>query len=393
MEENKATGRRDFLKKTVLATAGVALAGRAALQSSSVSAEELNKSIKSRGLAAFDESGELRQWEFERRALGDNDVLIEVKFSGICHSDIHQEMGHWGPQKYPQVPGHEIAGIVTAIGKNVTKFKVGDKAGVGCMVDSCMECASCTRGEEHLCDRGQTVWTYGYPDATSPSGITQGGYTNNLVVRDHFAIHIPDGIDLQHAAPLLCAGVTTYSPLIKADFKAGDKVAVAGIGGLGHIAVKLAASKGAEVYAFTTSPSKVDDIKAFGAKEVIVVDNLSKLAPYNGMMDYVISTIPYDFEVASYASLAKPYHQFTQVGMPIGGKLTVNNFVMIRNRVNINGSLIGSIAETQDVMNYCAENKIYPQIQLIDASKVSDAWKSVVNKEARYRYVIDSSTI
>lgn len=393
MEENKTNGRRDFLKKTVLATAGVALAGRAALQSSSVSAEELSKSIKSRGLAAFDESGELRQWEFERRALGDNDVLIEVKYSGICHSDIHQEMGHWGPQKYPQVPGHEIAGIVTAVGKNVTKFKVGDKAGVGCMVDSCMECDSCTSGEEHLCDRGQTVWTYGYPDATSPSGITQGGYTNNLVVRDHFAIHIPDSIDLQHAAPLLCAGVTTYSPLIKEDFKAGDKVAVAGIGGLGHIAVKLAASKGAEVYAFTTSPSKVDDIKAFGAKEVIVVDNLSKLTPYKGMMDYVISTIPYDFEVASYASLAKPYHQFTQVGMPIGGKLTVNNFVMIRNRVNINGSLIGSIAETQDVMNYCAENKIYPQIQLIDASKVNDAWKSVVNKEARYRYVIDSSTI
>ncbi|WP_165313674.1 NAD(P)-dependent alcohol dehydrogenase [Vibrio ziniensis] len=369
------------------------MAGRAALQSSSVSAEELSKSIKSRGLAAFDESGELRQWEFERRALGDNDVLIEVKYSGICHSDIHQEMGHWGPQKYPQVPGHEIAGIVTAVGKNVTKFKVGDKAGVGCMVDSCMECDSCTSGEEHLCDRGQTVWTYGYPDATSPSGITQGGYTNNLVVRDHFAIHIPDSIDLQHAAPLLCAGVTTYSPLIKADFKAGDKVAVAGIGGLGHIAVKLAASKGAEVYAFTTSPSKVDDIKAFGAKEVIVVDNLSKLTPYKGMMDYVISTIPYDFEVASYTSLAKPYHQFTQVGMPIGGKLTVNNFVIIRNRVNINGSLIGSIAETQDVMNYCAENKIYPQIQLIDASKVNDAWKSVVNKEARYRYVIDSSTM
>ncbi|MFM2482538.1 NAD(P)-dependent alcohol dehydrogenase [Celerinatantimonas sp. YJH-8] len=393
-DNDSLNDRRDFLKKAAYATAGVAtLPGQFTLLAKSANAGELAPTIKSRGLAAFDTSGDLQKWEFERRPIGDNDILIDIKFSGICHSDIHQELGHWRKQQYPQVPGHEIAGIVAAVGKNVTKFKVGDKAGVGCMVDSCMECHNCTHDEEHLCERNQTVWTYGNPDSTSPSGITQGGYSNNLVVRDHFAIKIPESIDLQHAAPLLCAGITTYSPLMRANFKPGDKVAVAGIGGLGHLAVKLAVSKGAEVYAFTTTADKIKDIQSFGAKEVVVVNSLDNLAPYAGMMDYVISTIPYDFNIAAYASLAKPYHSLTQVGMPVHGQLSVNNFMMIRNRVNLNGSLIGGIAETQEVMDYCAQHHIYPQIQVIHASQVSHAWTQVVNKEARYRYVIDSSTI
>ncbi|MDW6004212.1 NAD(P)-dependent alcohol dehydrogenase [Vibrio mangrovi] len=385
--------RREFLKKAALAGAGAALGGGMALQSATVNAQELRHAIQSRGLAATDSTGILREWTFPRRPLGDNDILIDIKYSGICHSDIHQERGHWQPQQYPQVPGHEIAGIVAAVGKKVTKFRVGDKAGVGCMVDSCMECYSCTHGEEHLCERNETVYTYGSPQQSSPTGISQGGYSSNIVVRDHFAIRIPDSIDLQHAAPLLCAGITTYSPLMRSNFKPGDKVGVVGIGGLGHLAVKLAVSKGAEVYAFTTSASKVQDILGFGAREVIVVDTLDKLLPYNGQMDYVISTIPYDFDIASYASLAKPFKEFTQVGMPIRGQLSVNNFLMIRNRVNLNGSLIGGIAETQEVMDYCAKNGIHPQIQIIDAGEVNDAWNKVVNKDARYRYVIDASTI
>ena len=388
---NRKQNRRKFIQQTALTGAGIMLAGP--LQVFSQTNNLMSNNIKSKGYAARDKSGKLSAWEFERRSLGNNDILIEIKYSGICHSDIHQERDHWAPQQYPQVPGHEIAGIVTAIGKNVTKFKVGDKAGVGCMVDSCLECESCKLGEEHHCDKNATVFTYGSTEKSSPTGITQGGYANNIVVRDHFAIKIPSNIDLQYAAPLLCAGITTYSPLMRANFKKGDKVGVAGIGGLGHLAIKLAVSKGAEVYAFTTSPSKLNDIKGFGAKEIIVVNTLDKLQPWYGKLDYMISTIPYDFDVATYAMVLKPYKEFTQVGMPIKGKLSINNFMMIRNRVNFNGSLIGGIRETQEVMNYCAENKIYPQIQIIKAGEINNAWDKVVNKEARYRFVIDTATI
>lgn len=352
----------------------------------------MNANLKSKGYAGKDENGKLESWSFERRPVGDNDILIDIKFSGICHSDIHTIKGHWGKQQYPQVPGHEIAGIVTAVGKNVTKFKVGDKAGVGCMVNSCMQCDSCKSGEEQHCQTTGMVGTYGTPEKSSPSGITQGGYANNIVVTEHFAIKIPANMDLQNAAPLLCAGITTYSPLMKVEMKKGDKIGVVGIGGLGHMAIKLAVSKGAEVYAFTTSPSKVADIKSFGAKEVIVVDTADKLKPWKGKLDFMISTVPYAYEMSSYIDCVKPYGYFTQVGQPINGVLMINNFNMIFNRVNFNGSLIGGIPETQEVMDYCAENKIYPQIQLIKAEEINDAWEKVVNKEARYRYVIDAST-
>jgi len=200
-------------------------------------------------------------------------------------------------------------------------------------------------------------------------------------------------MDLQYAAPLLCAGITTYSPMMKIKVKKGDKVGVVGIGGLGHMAIKLAVSKGAEVYAFTTSPSKVNDSKEFGAKEVIIVDSAEKLKPWAGKMDFMISTIPYAYDMSSYISCVKPDGSFTQVGVPINGELTINAFDMISNRVNFNGSLIGGISETQEVMNYCAENKIYPQIQIIKAEEINEAWEKVVNKEARYRYVIDAATI
>ena len=204
MEENsKQPSRRKFIQQTALAGAGVMLASPLLLFSQTSNKKSMSKNVKSRGYAARDKSGVLSSWEFERRPLGDDDILMEIKYSGICHSDIHQERDHWAPQQYPQVPGHEIAGIVTAVGKNVTRFKVGDKAGVGCMVDSCKECESCKHGEEHHCDKNATVFTYGSPDKTSPSGITQGGYANNLVVKEHFAIKIPANIDLQYAAPLL----------------------------------------------------------------------------------------------------------------------------------------------------------------------------------------------
>ncbi len=371
-----------------MAGAGLMLAGNLQIFAGTPHAAN----IKSKGYAAKDASGKLVPWEFERRAVGDNDILIEIKFASICHSDIHQMKGDWGPQPYPQVPGHEIAGIVTAVGKKVTRFKIGDRAGVGCMVDSCMKCESCTHGEEQFCDNGATVFTYGYPDKTSPSGISQGGYSNNIVVRDHFAVQIPGHIPLEQAAPLLCAGITTYSPLINAGFKRGDKIGVAGIGGLGHLAVKLAVAKGADVYAFTTSPDKVKDILGFGAKEVVVVDDVAKLKPYKGKLDYMISTIPAQFDVAAYSSVLKRGGFFTQVGMPAGFNLTLNNIALANTHVNFNASLIGGMPETQEVVDYCADNKIFPQIQIIKAEQINDAWTKVLNKEARYRYVIDAAT-
>lgn len=332
-------------------------------------------------------------WSFERRPVGDNDILIEIKFCGICHSDIHQLRGEWGPQKYPQVPGHEIAGVVAAVGRNVSKFQVGDYAGVGTMVDSCAVCNSCKRGEEQHCDNNATLFTYGYPEKTSPTGITQGGYSDNIVVKERFAIKIPKTMRLQDAAPLLCAGVTTYSPLLKASVKKSDKVGIAGIGGLGHLAIKLAVANGAEVYAFTTSESKVSDILRFGAKQAVVVDSVEKLQAYNKSLDYVISTIPVNYDVGAYASLVKPYGSYTQVGMPAKGEVTINNFAFNRNRVSYKTSLVGGIPQTQQLVDYCAKNKIYAETQVIKANEANEAWEKVINKEARYRYVIDGATI
>lgn len=391
MKDHSQSSRRKFIQQTAVASAGLML-GNSFETLSKDGIESVSRNIKSRGYAGRDEKGKLSTWNFERRAVGDSDVLIEIKYSGICHSDIHTIKGHWGKQAYPQVPGHEIAGIVTAVGKNVTKFKVGDKAGVGCMVNSCRECESCKKGEEHHCETTGMVGTYGTPEKSSPTGITQGGYSNNIVVTEHFAIKIPENIDLQHAAPLLCAGITTYSPMMQYKMKKGDKVGVVGIGGLGHMAIKIAVAKGAEVYAFTTSASKTEDIRSFGAKEVIVVNTTEDLKPWKGKIDYMISTVPYSYEMSPYIDCVKPYGNFTQVGQPINGALPINNFNMIFNRVNFNGSLIGGIPETQEVMDYCAENKIYPQIQIIKAEEINDAWDKIVNKQARYRYVIDASS-
>ncbi|TNF30911.1 MAG: NAD(P)-dependent alcohol dehydrogenase [Deltaproteobacteria bacterium] len=386
--DKKDLTRREFVGGLAVAGAAVMLAG----SGTALAAPKKKKaSGRVRGYAAFDTSGTLKPWEFERRPMGDDDILIDIKFASICHSDIHQMKGDWGPQAYPQVPGHEIVGLVAAVGKNVTKFKVGDRAGVGCMVDSCMSCDNCDHGDEHLCQKGQTLFTYGYPDKREPTGITQGGYSNQIVVRDHFAVHIPEHISMQEAAPLLCAGITTYSPLMQANFDIGAKVGVIGIGGLGHMAVKLAVAKGAEVYAFTTSPSKVDDIKRFGATPV-VVDGLDKLAPYRGTLDWAISTVPVKYDVAAYASVVKPHGTFTQVGMPDAFALNMSVIGLSISRVKFQASLIGGMPETQEVVHFCADNGVRPQIELIKAEQINEAWTKVVSKQARYRYVIDAAT-
>lgn len=390
MAEDHELSRRDFVIRSG------AVIGAGMVMSSPLTALAANnphENIKSRGYAAFDTSGKLKPWTFERRPLGDNDILIETKFASICHSDIHQMKGHWGVQKYPQVPGHEIVGVVAAVGKNVTSFKPGDRAGVGCMVNSTLARTQLESLENVEQYNPATIFTYGYPEADSPTGISQGGYSTNIVVRDHFAVHIPENIRFEDAAPLLCAGITTYSPLMQAKIGKGMKVGVAGIGGLGHMAIKLAVSQGAEVYAFTTTASKTQDILSFGAKEVIVVDSPEKMAPFHGKLDYMISTIPYQFDVAAYVAVVKPYGTFTQVGMPEGFQLTLSAIGLAASRVNFNASLIGGMKETQEVVNYCADNKILPKIEIIKAEHINEAWENVVNKKARYRYVIDASSI
>jgi alcohol dehydrogenase (NADP+)/uncharacterized zinc-type alcohol dehydrogenase-like protein len=383
--EKESSTRREFIKNSALLGAGLVF-----YKPSNLLANEKGKTmnyVETKGYAAFDASGVIKPFTFKRRPVGDDDILIEIKAASICHSDIHQEKGHWGPQQYPQVPGHEITGVVTEVGQNVTKFKVGDRAGVGCMVDGCTTCEN----EEQYTPG--TLFTYGYPDKREPTGITQGGYATHIVVRDHFAVHIPESLSFEKAAPLLCAGITTYSPIMRANFKAGDKVGVAGIGGLGHMAVKLAVSKGAVVYAFTTTADKVEDIKKMGAKEVIVVENPSELYSFKEKMDYMISTIPYQFDVAAYASVVKPYGFFTQVGMPEGFQITLNNLGLSASRVNFNASLIGGMKETQEMVDYCAKNNVLPEIQMIKAEEITQAWKNVEEKKARYRYVIDTATI
>jgi uncharacterized zinc-type alcohol dehydrogenase-like protein len=382
---------KKVIQKSAVMGAGIMMAGSAPLFSQNNAGTFRLQNIASKGYAARNESGNLSLWSFERRALKDDDVLVDIRFSGVCHSDIHQIRGDWGEQQYPQVPGHEISGIVAAVGEGVTKFKVGDRIGVGTMVGCTDNCDGCTPGEEQYCEH--ILYTYGFEDPASPTGITQGGYSNNIVVQEHFGIRIPETISLEHAASLLCAGITTYMPLVQHTIQKGDKVGVAGIGVLGHLAVKFAVARGAEVYGLTTTPDKAKDILAFGAKEAIVVDNVEKLQPYKGMLDYMISTIPVQYNVAAYASVVKPGGFYTQVGMPEGFEVTLNNFELSKTRVNYNSSLTGGIPQTQELINYCAENNIVPQTEIIRADQVNEAWTKVLNKEARYRYVIDTKTI
>ena len=325
----------------------------------------------------------------ERREPGPHDILIEVKYAGICHSDIHTVRGDWGPQKYPLSPGHEIAGVVTEIGSDVTLHAVGDRVGVGCLVNSCRTCALCLAGQEQYCRNGG-VSTYGAVDYDGT--ITQGGYSTHVVVTEEFVLRIPDSLALDVAAPLLCAGITTYSPLRHWGAGPGRKVAVVGLGGLGHMAVKIAAALGAEVTVLSQSLAKQEDGHRFGATSYKATSDPETFKELSGSFDLILNTVSAPIDIDSYLAMLAFDGTLVNVGAP-ADPLPVNVFSLLRNRRSFAGSAIGGIPETQEMLNFCAEHGIGAEVQVVAAKDINDAYRRVIESDVRYRFVIDATTI
>ncbi|WP_054788653.1 alcohol dehydrogenase catalytic domain-containing protein [Gracilibacillus dipsosauri] len=330
-----------------------------------------------------------RKAEIQRRDLDSHDVLIEIKYAGICHSDIHTAHGEWGEVNYPLVPGHEIAGIVTDIGSEVTKYKVGDRVGVGCMVDSCGECENCRQGEEQYCLEGNVPTYAGVDKYGEP---TQGGYSTHIVVTEDFVVSIPENISLDEAAPLLCAGITTYSPLNHWNAGPGKKVAVVGMGGLGHMAVKIAHAMGAEVTVLSQTLSKREDGLQFGANDYYATSDPATFDKLAGTFDLIINTVSAKIDMNAYLSLLTLDGTLVNVGAP-AEPLAVNVFSLIGHRRSFAGSMIGGIRETQEMLNFCAKHNIAPKIETISADKIDEAYERVLASDVKYRFVIDVSTM
>ena len=325
----------------------------------------------------------------DRRDLSPNDVLIEIKFCGICHSDIHTAWSEWRETKYPIAPGHEIAGIVTQVGDKVTKYAVGDRVGVGCMVDSCGDCENCNNGEEQYCLKGNTL-TYGSVDRYGQ--YTQGGYSTHIVVPENFVLRIPEGIELDEAAPLMCAGITTFSPLHHWQAGPGKHVAVIGLGGLGHMAVKLAHTMGAEVTVLSQSLRKKDDGLRLGADHYYATSDPESFTKLVGSFDLIINTVSAKIDVDAYLSLLKLDGALVNVGAP-PEPLSVRAFSLIGARRSFAGSLIGGIRETQEMLDFCAEHNLGAEIEVISADQIDEAYQRVVDSDVRYRFVIDIATL
>jgi uncharacterized zinc-type alcohol dehydrogenase-like protein len=324
-----------------------------------------------------------------RRTVGPNDVLIDIKYAGICHSDIHTVNGDWGPQPYPLVPGHEIVGTVAEIGPEVTGHAVGDRVGVGCMVNSCGQCTNCRNGDEQYCAEGM-VPTYGGADRDGT--ITQGGYSTHVVVDAGFVLSVPASLDLAAAAPLLCAGITTYSPLRRWGAGPGRKVAVVGLGGLGHLAVKIAAAMGAEVTVLSQSLKKKEDGLRLGAEHYYATSDPATFEQLAGSFDLVLNTVSAVIDVDAYLSLLTVDGALVNVGAP-AEPLSLNVFSLIGGRRTYAGSMIGGIAETQEMLDFCAEHGIVPETELISADRVNEAYERVLASDVRYRFVIDAATL
>ena len=345
--------------------------------------------IQSKGYAAQSASAPLTPFSFERRDPRPNDVVIEIAYSGICHSDIHQVRDEWGGSMYPMVPGHEIVGKVTAVGSSVKKFKVGDTAGVGVTVETCMECENCLAHAEPYCKKGM-VGTYNAKDYEG--NVTYGGYANNIVAPEHYVYSISSKLDLAATAPLLCAGITTWSPLKHWNVGPGKKVGVVGLGGLGHMALKFAHSLGAQVTLFTTSESKIADGKRLGADEVVISKDPQAMAKHTGSFDFIIDCVSADHDINAYLSLLRLDGTICLVGLPEKG-VQVSSFAIVTNRHSLSGSMIGGMQETQEMLDYCAEHNIVSDIELIGVDKIDEAYNRVVKADVKYRFVIDMKTL
>jgi len=341
--------------------------------------------------AAFDATTPLKAHTIDRREPGPTDVAIDILFCGVCHSDLHMVRSEWFPGAYPMVPGHEIVGLVTQIGMDVRDVKVGDLVGVGCLVDSCGECPSCHEQLENYCSGGFTM-TYGSPDPIS-GGFTYGGYSKAIVVDEHFVVRVPENLDPAGAAPLLCAGITTYSPLKHWKVGPGSKVGVVGLGGLGHMAVQLAAAMGAEVTVFTTSKGKIEDAKELGATHVVISKDADQMAAAAGTLDFIVNTVAASHDLDAYMNILTRDGTMVLVGVPATPHAGPSVMPMVFGRKSIAGSLIGGLEETQEMLDFCGMHGITADIELIRMDEINTAYERMLKGDVKYRFVIDMASM
>lgn len=344
------------------------------------------------GYGARSRDGGLVPLTVSRRAPKEDDVEIAIEFCGLCHSDVHATRGEWSAPKYPLIPGHEIVGRVSGVGSAVDDFSIGDLVGVGCMVDSCRECESCLDGFEQYCEKGP-VGTYGASDSRNPGATTQGGYSSSVVVDRRYVLRVPENLDPAAVAPLLCAGITTYSPLRHFDVEEGDVVGVVGLGGLGHMAVKLAKAMGAQVKVFTTSEAKVAAAKELGADEVILSRDENAMKAAAGSIDVIIDTVAAPHDLGPYFRTLRLEGALFQLGLPSDPMPPVNPWHLIRRRIAYSGSYIGGIAETQEMLDFCSEHGVVSDVEIVSAEQLNEAYDRMVAGDVKYRFVLDNKTL
>jgi uncharacterized zinc-type alcohol dehydrogenase-like protein len=360
------------------------------LETQTSAANKAMGTISSKGFAATSATAQLAPWNFERRAPGPHDVQIEIRYCGVCHTDIHLLRNDWGISVYPIVPGHEIVGVVSKVGDHVRNFKEGDLVGVGCMVDSCRVCDSCNNGEQQYCHNGMTLTYNGIEKETG--NITYGGYSNNIVVNEDFVLRVSDKLPLEAVAPLLCAGITTYSPMRRWNIGKGHKVAVLGLGGLGHMAVKFAASFGAEVTVLSTSPHKEGDARRLGAHHFVVTSNEEQVQKVAKKFDFILDTVALKHNDDFYLNMLKTKGTLICLGVPAEPREIGWYPLQFQGRV-VAGSIIGGIAETQEMLDYCAEHNITSDIELISMQDIHKAYGRMEKSDVKYRFVIDMATL
>jgi len=346
--------------------------------------------MKTASYAAHAAKESLQHHTIERRALKSTDVLIEIEYCGVCHTDLHFVNNDWGLTEYPVVPGHEIVGRISQIGSEVGKFKVGDLAAIGCMVNSCGQCSSCESGNEQYCLNGFTA-TYNNP-IDDPGGMTYGGYSQRIVADESFVLHVPESLDITATAPLLCAGITTYSPLLHWSVQKGMKVGIVGLGGLGHMGVKFSHALGAHTVMITTTPEKGEDAKTLGADEILISTDSNQMAKQAGEFDFILNTIPVDHEVAPYLDLLKVDGTMCVVGA-IEPLNQVNAAQLMFGRKKLAGSLIGGISQTQEMLNFCGQHSIVSEVELIRMDQIQEAFQRLVKSDVKYRFVIDMKSL